>query len=176
MHPRVNVPVYQYFYIFTTCAIVICESVRLVPCLLSRNEPSWDVYDFQVGLSAPQGCGKTTVVESLEYLFTESGKYVFVFTHTSDTVHPPSAWISSMLFVWPSRNLIECNTIKGMYCACVLWVKTSSCMLYILSLGSLTALCYSRFMQSSCRDLHRWLLSQSRWSGTEFLSPIFPHV
>ena len=40
--------------------------------------PSWGVCTPQIGLSAPQGCGKTTVVESLEYLFKEAGKYVLL--------------------------------------------------------------------------------------------------
>jgi tRNA splicing ligase len=30
----------------------------------------------QIGISAPQGCGKTTIVDSLEYLFNSLGRLV----------------------------------------------------------------------------------------------------
>jgi hypothetical protein len=39
------------------------------------------VWRRQIGISAPQGCGKTTIVYSLEYLFNSLGRCVHFMCH-----------------------------------------------------------------------------------------------
>ena len=89
-----NVPMYQWTNMFMSSGLLLSALVKsfVLSHTFPNLGPSWGVYTPQIGLSAPQGCGKTTVVESLEYLFKESGKYVFVLGHASAITYVPSPW------------------------------------------------------------------------------------
>ena len=124
MYKCTSVPIYYCTNSFMSAGLLLSE---LVKAFVSSHTypnlgPPWDVYTPQIGLSAPQGCGKTTVVESLEYLFKEAGKYVFVFGQTPAITYVPSPCKHFKGCGWNdfSCDLIDCNTSEGRYCA---WVK-----------------------------------------------------
>ncbi len=72
----------------------------------------------QIGISAPQGCGKTTIVDSLEYLFNSLGRLVQNhFSHLQISCHFSNAFSkkAAQLMCWKLQSS-SCHILLAVSC------------------------------------------------------------